>query len=608
MTALLAACTISPVTPSSSKGESVEPTSSDSSSTSQGGSTSETSKTTSEGGTSTSQEATPFDNLPEIDHIQVFCPAKYTKIWAWNDKGDVFSSWPGATLVTFDSDWKTYEFEDYTSLKIIFSIDGNSQSSAGGHDATHAGYWWFYDGLFVDVNPLLPPEPIDPGDHDVPAGYEGNIFHAFDWKLSEITNKLDDIKAAGYRSIQTSPLQAPKDYSSSWTDTSGQWWKLYQPLSFSISPSNKTWIGGASELKTLTTAAHEKGLAILVDVVANHMGSSGSWSNPPSAIATYEPDIYNGRNADPATFHKESGSISDSSRYLNTQGHMGELPDLNTSLPLVQNRVYSYLKELVDNGVDGFRFDAAKHIETAHDDAAFASDFWANTAGKVSAYAKTTYSKELFSYGEILTRVGGTGSIADYLDYLPMVTDNEAGNKILAAIESKDTAKASADTYPSRLPAKHTVLWGESHDTYLNGDGSSKNSTQADVNKAYALVSARKDSRALYFPRPGSTMSSVKTTDYKGALVSAANHFHIDMDDADEAHSSQNGFAIVERYGTHEGAVIVPVNASANAEVSFSHLTDGSYRDLVTSQTYEISGGKLTAPSGSVLVLEKTGK
>lgn len=608
MTALLAACTISPATPSSSKGESAEPTSSDSSSTSQGGSTSETSKTTSEGGTSTSQETTPFDNLPEIDHIQVFCPSQYTKIWAWNDKGDVFSSWPGATLVTFDSDWKTYEFEEYTSLKIIFSIDGNSQSSAGGHDATHAGYWWFYDGLFVDVNPLLPPEPIDPGDHDVPAGYEGNIFHAFDWKLSEITNKLDDIKAAGYRSIQTSPLQAPKDYSSSWTDTNGQWWKLYQPLSFSISPSNKTWIGGASELKTLTTAAHEKGLAILVDVVANHMGSSGSWSNPPSAIATYEPDIYNGRNADPATFHKESGSISDSSRYLNTQGHMGELPDLNTSLPLVQNRVYSYLKELVDNGVDGFRFDAAKHIETAHDDAAFASDFWANTAGKVSAYAKTTYSKELFSYGEILTRVGGTGSMADYLDYLPMVTDNEAGNKILAAIESKDTAKASADTYPSRLPAKHTVLWGESHDTYLNGDGSSKNSTQADVNKAYALVSARKDSRALYFPRPGSTMSSVKTTDYKGALVSAANHFHIDMDDADEAHSSQNGFAIVERYGTHEGAVIVPVNASANAEVSFSHLTDGSYRDLVTSQTYEISGGKLTAPSGSVLVLEKTGK
>jgi hypothetical protein len=179
---------------------------------------------------------------------------------------------------------------------------------------------------------------------------------------------------------------------------------------------------------------------------------------------------------------------------------------------------------------------------------------------------------------------------------------------ITGSVSRSDTAKAAADTYPTRLPAKFTVLWGESHDTHLNPGGSSKNSTQADVNKAYALVSARKDSRALYFPRPGNTMSSVKTTDYKGALVSAANHFHIDMDDADEAHSSQNGFAIVERYGTHEGAVIVPVNASANAEVSFSHLTNGSYRDLVTSQTYEISGGKLTAPSGSVLVLEKTGK
>lgn len=603
-TALLAACSISGTKTSSTDGgeDSSDPSSSQQSS--QGTS----SQNTSQGGTSTtsSKPGNPFDNLPEIDHIQVFCPSNYTKIWAWQGEGDnvtdLFPSWPGADLQVFNANWKTYEFENYTSLKIIFSENGSNQSSQAGHNASHAGYWWYYNNSFTDENPVEDIEPVDPGDHEVPAGFDGNIFHAFDWKLSDITSKLDDIKAAGYQMIQTSPLQAPKDYSSSWQDTRGQWWKLYQPLSFSVSPSNRTWIGGTSELQALTTAAHNKGMRILVDVVANHMGSTGSWNNIPYDIRQYEQDIYDNRET---TFHTESSYISDDSRRLNTQGHMGELPDLNTGNATVQNRVYSYLKELVDDGVDGFRFDAAKHIEIPEDDSSFASQFWVNTAVKVTNYAKNSLNKDLFSYGEILTRVGGNGKMSDYLNYLPAVTDNEAGNRILAAIEKNDVGGAASDSYPTGLHAENTVLWGESHDTYLNDDGSSKNSSQDNVNKAYALVSARKESRALYFARPGNNMGSVKSTDYKGALVSAANHFHVDMGSADEAHSSSNGFAVVERYGSKEGAVIVPVNASSSQNLTLSHLSDGSYKDLVSGTNYTISNHKLTAPSSAVLVLEK---
>jgi len=40
----------------------------------------------------------------------------------------------------------------------------------------------------------------------------GNIFHAWDWSMSTIEANLDSIKAAGFTTIQTSPMQPQKDY------------------------------------------------------------------------------------------------------------------------------------------------------------------------------------------------------------------------------------------------------------------------------------------------------------------------------------------------------------------------------------------------------------
>lgn len=62
----------------------------------------------------------------------------------------------------------------------------------------------------------------------------GAILHCFDWSYNNIKANLASIAAAGYTAVQTSPVQQPKDYSSSYTDQSGQWWKLYQPLGLSV--------------------------------------------------------------------------------------------------------------------------------------------------------------------------------------------------------------------------------------------------------------------------------------------------------------------------------------------------------------------------------------
>ena len=128
---------------------------------------------------------------------------------------------------------------------------------------------------------------------------DGVILHAFCWGYSEIEQNLEAIAAAGYSAIQTSPVQDPKDYSLS-LDVAGQWWKLYQPVSFNI--SDNSWLGTKAELKSLCTAAEKYGIKIIVDVVSNHLGAvtDGNSSNPyglAAEVKTFEPTIYNGTGA-----------------------------------------------------------------------------------------------------------------------------------------------------------------------------------------------------------------------------------------------------------------------------------------------------------------------
>ena len=98
----------------------------------------------------------------------------------------------------------------------------------------------------------------------------GAILHCFDWSYNEIRAALPDIAAAGYIAVQTSPVQPAKDYNGSWTDTGGNWWKLYQPLDFCVADGSETWLGSKEELTALCTEAESYGIYVIVDVVANH--------------------------------------------------------------------------------------------------------------------------------------------------------------------------------------------------------------------------------------------------------------------------------------------------------------------------------------------------
>lgn len=199
---------------------------------------------------------------------------------------------------------------------------------------------------------------------------DGVILHAFNWSYKSIKENLPAIAAAGYTTVQTSPVQQPKDYGTS-NDVSGQWWKLYQPVSMAI--AQKSWLGTREELKSLCTEADKYGVKIICDIVSNHMGNEleTSPNSLSEQVKIYQPDFYNNKST---YFHSYTGGASDGSVQGVVQGHLGS-PDLNTGNTNVQNAVISLLKDCIDCGVDGFRFDAAKHIETP-DDGAYASNYW----------------------------------------------------------------------------------------------------------------------------------------------------------------------------------------------------------------------------------------
>ena len=146
--------------------------------------------------------------------------------------------------------------------------------------------------------------------------------------MNQIKDNLDAIKAAGFSTIQTSPMQPQKDF---WAgdSISGGWWKLYQPLGMTVATKNNA-LGTKQDLIELCDEAATKGMKIIVDVVTNHLaGGSGESFN--SAVREYEPGIY-----DENLLHKGIGYVDDSNTRQLVRGHLGDYPDLMTEDDVVQ--------------------------------------------------------------------------------------------------------------------------------------------------------------------------------------------------------------------------------------------------------------------------------
>lgn len=427
---------------------------------------------------------------------------------------------------------------------------------------------------------------------------DGVMLHAFNWSYNTIKENLPAIAAAGYTTVQTSPVQQPKDYSTS-GDVTGQWWKLYQPISFHI--AEESWLGTKDDLKSLCDEADKYGIKIICDIVSNHIANADE-ARPDTVsnqVKKYEPEFYKKRKTYTRTY---KGDANDSSVQAVVQGHVSKCPDLVTNDTAVQGYIINLLKECIDCGVDGFRFDAAKHIET-EDDGEYASDYWKNITTSASSYYTQKTGDDLYIYGEILNNCGADRSYSSYTKYIN-VTDNRTGDAVLYNVTKGKASTATNAKYKSGVAASNAVLWAESHDTYEGSSGSSGFSNTADVSdenvvKAWAIVASRKDSTALFFARPGTALMGNISTDstYKSTAVSEINKFHNLFVGQSEKLGSSGDIAYVAR-GT--SGIVLSNCKGTNASVSISGtgLADGKYTDTVSGAEFTVANGVLTGSIG----------
>ena len=428
---------------------------------------------------------------------------------------------------------------------------------------------------------------------------DGVMLHAFNWSYNTIKENLPAIAAAGYTTVQTSPVQQPKDYSTS-GDVTGQWWKLYQPISFHI--AEESWLGTKDDLKSLCDEADKYGIKIICDIVSNHIANADE-ARPETVsnqVKKYEPEFYKKRKTYTRTY---KGDANDSSVQAVVQGHVSKCPDLVTNDTAVQEYIINLLKECIDCGVDGFRFDAAKHIET-EDDGEYASDYWKNITTSASSYYTQKTGDDLYIYGEILNNCGADRSYSSYTKYIN-VTDNKTGDAVLYNVTKGKASTATNAKYKSGVAASNAVLWAESHDTYEGSSGSSGFSNTAGISdenvvKAWAIVASRKDSTALFFARPGTALMGNISTDstYKSTAVSEINKFHNLFVGQSEKLGSSGDIAYVAR-GT--SGIVLSNCKGTNASVSISGtgLADGKYTDTVSGAEFTVANGVLTGSIGN---------
>ena len=411
------------------------------------------------------------------------------------------------------------------------------------------------------------------------------ILHCWNWSLDEISRNLETIKEQGFTAVQTSPMQPQKDYypNGNWQN---EWWKLYQPLGFSIAERDHS-LGSKDDLIELSNKADELGIKLIVDVVSNHLAGGGSESFN-GAVRHYEPEIY-----DANLLHKGVGSVDDHDVKRLVKGYLGGYPDLQTESKTVQNAVIDLLEEYIDCGVDGFRFDAAKHIETSHD-GEYASDYWDNVIGSAKEYASRK-GKDLFVYGEILNTPGDGRDVAWYLENMD-ITDTVASWNLLNAATGNDLESvAKDDIFGYEIDKDEAVLWGESHDTFANEGWGTRDAKQSDVDLAYAMATSRGDVSTLYFARPNDNgkMGESGTGAYKEKPVAAINGFRLAMGDSSNSFSVDGDIMANEREnGGTKGLAIFKKDGG-----SFSIATDlpnGNYVDEVTGSSFAALNGALT--------------
>ncbi|MBD5090087.1 MAG: hypothetical protein HDT30_14995 [Clostridiales bacterium] len=441
---------------------------------------------------------------------------------------------------------------------------------------------------------------------------DGAILHAFCWSFNTIKQNMEDIAAAGYSTVQTSPinecLAGEGGGMQLWGN--GKWYYHYQPTDWVI---GNYQLGTREEYKAMCEEADKYGIKIISDVLPNHTTPTLN------AVSDNLANAAGGKSAG-ALYHSngfnEIQNYGD--RYECTLGQMGGLPDVNTENQGFQAYYLKFCNDVIACGGDGFRYDTAKHIGV-HSDPKDASntrgenDFWdIATGAKEVNGIKLNRPDNFFIYGEVLQDNGIPYD--EYASYMNM-TASSYGYNLRSALGNYSLNTGSISDWAHATPNK-IVTWVESHDTYCN-EHESAWMKDWQIRAGWAIIAARGNGTPLFFSRPdgsdgssgnywGNNQIGAKGNDqFKHPEVAACNHFRNAMVGESEYLSNPNGNSsvlVIER-GT-KGAVIINMGSDAS-NIHMNKMADGTYLEEVSGKEVQVSGGTLnyTVPGGTIAVV-----
>ena len=254
------------------------------------------------------------------------------------------------------------------------------------------------------------------------------FYHGGD--LKGLTDKLDYIKGLGTTALWLTPSFKNRPVQGSGADASAGYHGYWITDFTQIDPH----LGTNADMATLIDEAHGKGMKVFFDIITNHTAD----------VITYaEPTPYDYRNKADFPYEKADGTTFDDRDYVNqpfpaldpatsfpytpmfeneadktvkvpawlndptlyhnrgdttyvgensTYGDFSGLDDLFTENPKVVDGMTDIFKTWVDLGIDGFRIDTVKHVNT---------EFWSEFSPAILDHAEAGGNDDFFMFGEV---------------------------------------------------------------------------------------------------------------------------------------------------------------------------------------------------------------
>ena len=333
----------------------------------------------------------PYDGV--AIYLQKPADWEAARIHFWNvDGGHGSTEWPGETMADAGDGWYRYAFDDATRVNMVLNgpVDGDLEQSVDLERSTsgcvtldldnptqdghhYPGEWARECAPMTEAERLDQPAPeLDIS--EATGDTERTAFvHLFEWSWTDIAQECTDyLGPNGYTAVQVSP---PQEHI-----VGDTWWTRYQPVSYRLESRS----GDRDEFIAMIETCADAGVDIYADLVINHTadmnevndlgdgleaggdtGSAGTeWSRMDhDSLFGDDRDqqfSYNGNSYHGDCVIQGSDYDNDADRVRTCQ--LANLPDLKTGDQTVQETLASYITDLLDLGVKGFRVDAAKHM------------------------------------------------------------------------------------------------------------------------------------------------------------------------------------------------------------------------------------------------------